>query len=168
MDRNRSAAESGENVGSSLPVQRIASNWTRMAGCCPKNTPRERVDDPLKRQCQLSVIRPPIERARSFGSGFLMLDDLVHNHALYKLEKIIVEDEESRGKLKTQMRIRLTALRNAIKDKMETAVDNSHCMNRVISDIMPKQIAVTAEHRRRWAWILAQYRAYRNKNTDTS
>ncbi|KAG8737797.1 hypothetical protein FRC11_001834, partial [Ceratobasidium sp. 423] len=70
-----------------------------------------------------TAIVAPHNKSYVAGLGAFIEDDLVHNHALYKLEKIIVEDEESRGKLKTQMRTRLTALRNAIKNKViETIV----------------------------------------------
>ncbi|EUC67753.1 hypothetical protein RSOL_527380, partial [Rhizoctonia solani AG-3 Rhs1AP] len=100
-------------------------------------------------------------------SGFIE-DDMVRNHALYKIDKMIIEDEESRCLLNTQMRTRLTLLRNSIKDKLQEAVENNHCMNQLILDIMPKQIEATDEHRQRWAWVLARYRDYREKNTSTS
>ncbi|CCO31935.1 hypothetical protein BN14_05987 [Rhizoctonia solani AG-1 IB] len=91
------------------------------------------------------------------------MDDLVCNHALYKVDKAIIKDEDSRSILNTQMRNKLTALRNAIKEKLETAVENGHCLNQVIFDIMPKKIEVTIEHRQRWAWIIC-----RSKSDDTS
>ncbi|KAG8727692.1 hypothetical protein FRC11_012682, partial [Ceratobasidium sp. 423] len=95
-------------------------------------------------------------------------DDMVRNHALYKIDKMIIEDEESRSILNTEMRKRLTSLRNSIKDKLQEAVEKNHCMDQVVSDIMPKQIDVTTKHRQRWAWVLAQYREYEAKSKTTS
>ncbi|KAG8734205.1 hypothetical protein FRC11_008750 [Ceratobasidium sp. 423] len=95
-------------------------------------------------------------------------DDMVRNYPLYKLDKIIIEDEESRGTLNTQMRIKLAAIRNAIKEKLDAAVENGHCMNRLMWDIMPKKIEIRIEHRQRWAWIPAQYKEYRENLSNTS
>lgn len=97
---------------------------------------------------------------------------MVRNFGLYKLKKLVIKDEDSRGILNSAMRTQLTTIQNSIKSKvslaymfivnstnvlviqLDTATTNGHCINRIMSDIMPKQIEVTKEHEQRWAWIV--------------
>ncbi|CEL53076.1 hypothetical protein RSOLAG1IB_11208 [Rhizoctonia solani AG-1 IB] len=52
------------------------------------------------------------------GLAEFIEDDMVCNPALYKINKLIMEDKESRGILNTQVCVKLTAMRNAIKEKV--------------------------------------------------
>ncbi|CAE6342662.1 unnamed protein product [Rhizoctonia solani] len=52
------------------------------------------------------------------GLAEFIEDDMVRNPALYKINKLIMEDKESHGILNTQVRVKLTAMRNAIKEKV--------------------------------------------------
>ncbi|CEL62751.1 hypothetical protein RSOLAG1IB_05109 [Rhizoctonia solani AG-1 IB] len=100
--------------------------------------------------------------------GTFIEHDMVRNYALYKIDKSIVEDEDSRVLLNSQMRINLATSRHKIKDKLDAAVEKGYCINQILVDIIPKKIEVTVEHRRRWAWVVAQYRKYKADSRNTS
>ncbi|CAE6392071.1 unnamed protein product [Rhizoctonia solani] len=100
--------------------------------------------------------------------GTFIEHDMVCNYALYKIDKSIVEDSDSRVLLNSQMRINLATSRHKIKDKLDAAVEKGYCINQILVDIIPKKIEVTVEHRRRWAWVVAQYRKYKADSRNTS
>ncbi|KAF8667208.1 hypothetical protein RHS04_09341 [Rhizoctonia solani] len=100
--------------------------------------------------------------------GTFIENNMVCNYALYKIDKAIVEDEDSRVSLNSQMRINLAASRHKIKDKLDAAVDKGYCMNQILADIIPKKIEVTIEHRQCWAWVVAQYKKHKADLHNTS
>ncbi|CEL60414.1 hypothetical protein RSOLAG1IB_09620 [Rhizoctonia solani AG-1 IB] len=115
-----------------------------------------------------TAIVAPHSKAYVTSLASFIASDMARNYPLYKIDKSIIEDEEARSTLNTHMRNKLTTMRNAIKEKLEAAADGAYCMNQLMSDIMPGNIQIRLEHRQRWAWILAQYKAQRETSPTTS
>ncbi|KAF8595092.1 hypothetical protein BDV93DRAFT_564759 [Ceratobasidium sp. AG-I] len=105
-----------------------------------------------------AAILGPNNKSYVNGLATFFEDDLVRNHELYKVPRIVIEDNDSRATLVTCIRSKLTTYRNLVKEQLDNAVEAGYCINKFMEAVAPKTMEITDGHRARWAWIINQYK----------